>query len=90
MLIGILNACYHLNLSGLLLNAYILDDQGIYYYIAMDNVFLMTRKSSACERCLLKRYSDRNPASLIAKIWKWHTGWCPGWKAYQKSLQENS
>jgi hypothetical protein len=23
---------------------------------------------------------------MIARIWTWHTKWCPGWKAYQESL----
>lgn len=34
-----------------------------------------------------KRY-DRNPASLLSRIWKWHTGWCPGWKSYLQSLPD--
>jgi hypothetical protein len=22
----------------------------------------------------------------MSRLWKWHTGWCPGWKAYQAHL----
>jgi hypothetical protein len=25
--------------------------------------------------------------SLLARLWRWHTTWCPGWKAYQKDRQ---
>jgi hypothetical protein len=24
----------------------------------------------------------------MARIWRWHTKWCPAWKAYQKELAE--
>jgi hypothetical protein len=24
------------------------------------------------------------PTSLLGRIWRWHTRWCPGWKAYQR------
>ena len=39
-----------------------------------------------CETCALRAKAEANPKSLIAKLWKWHTGWCPGWKAYQAHL----
>jgi hypothetical protein len=48
----------------------------------------MAEKKFACETCPLRRYSDRRPQSIISRVWRWHTGWCPGWKAYQKSLAE--
>jgi hypothetical protein len=41
---------------------------------------------SKCEQCRLRAYAERKPDSLLARIWRWHTGWCPGWKAYQKEL----
>lgn len=43
-----------------------------------------------CENCDLKRYAERRPGSLLARLWRWHTGWCPGWKAYAKWLAEKS
>jgi hypothetical protein len=44
-----------------------------------------------CGMCKLRQYAERKPESIIGKIWLWHTKWCPGWKAYQKSLKsENS
>ena len=45
-------------------------------------------KMYSCRRCRIKAYAERRPGSLIARIWRWHTGWCPGWKAYQRSLAE--
>ena len=44
---------------------------------------------SKCAQCWFRDYAERNPNSLLARIWRWHTGWCPGWKAYQKELAEN-
>jgi hypothetical protein len=39
-----------------------------------------------CEDCALRRKAEANPAKWWAKLWRWHTGWCPGWKAYQRHL----
>ncbi|MBN1322376.1 MAG: hypothetical protein JW986_00035 [Methanotrichaceae archaeon] len=47
----------------------------------------MAEKSYQCERCPLRRYAEKRPGSILARIWHWHTGWCPGWKAYQESLK---
>jgi hypothetical protein len=47
-------------------------------------------KAMGCETCRLKAYAERKPRSIIARIWRWHTGWCPGWKAYQKALAEQA
>lgn len=39
-----------------------------------------------CEDCGLRRFAERKPDSLVARIWRWHTSWCPGWEVYQQSL----
>jgi hypothetical protein len=41
-----------------------------------------------CANCGIRRVAEANPNSLVSRIWKWHTGWCPGWNAYQKALAE--
>jgi hypothetical protein len=41
-----------------------------------------------CETCKLRARYDKNPKSLLGRFWKWHTGWCPGWKSYVKSLPD--
>jgi len=44
--------------------------------------------SSNCGVCKLRAYAEKKPDSFIAKFWRWHTKWCPGWKAYQKELAQ--
>ena len=43
---------------------------------------------SGCANCTFRAFYDKNPQSLLGRLWKWHTGWCPGWKSYLKSLSE--
>lgn len=42
-----------------------------------------------CEKCPLRSRYDRNPKSLLGRFWKWHTNFCPSWKKYVLSLEEN-
>ena len=39
-----------------------------------------------CEECMLRQNAEDNPKSFKARLWRWHTRWCPGWKAYQNYL----
>lgn len=39
-----------------------------------------------CENCKMRAYAEKKPNSIWAKLWRWHTTWCPGWKAYQEEL----
>jgi hypothetical protein len=41
-----------------------------------------------CETCGLRARYDKKPTSILGRFWKWHIGWCPGWKSYLKSLPE--
>jgi hypothetical protein len=43
---------------------------------------------SRCETCRGRAWAERHPRSLLARLWRWHTTWCPGWKAYQRGLKE--
>ena len=43
-----------------------------------------------CASCKFRAKYDHNPRSILGRIWKWHTGWCPGWKAYLKSLPKEA
>jgi hypothetical protein len=45
-----------------------------------------SEKTFACETCQMRMKSEANPKTLMARLWRWHTGWCPGWKAYQAHL----
>lgn len=40
-----------------------------------------------CATCGMRAKADSNPKSFKARLWRWHTGWCPGWKMYQKALK---
>jgi len=42
--------------------------------------------SNGCKDCSLRAKYDNNPQSILGRIWKWHIGWCPGWKKYITSL----
>ena len=36
----------------------------------------------------MRRKYEANPRSLVSRFWHWHTRFCPGWKAFMKSLSE--
>lgn len=44
---------------------------------------------SRCDVCKFRACAERKPESFIAWLWRWHTRWCPGWKAYQAELDRN-
>jgi hypothetical protein len=44
---------------------------------------------SNCSTCWFRKKYDNNPQSLLGRLWRWHTNWCPGWKKYVQSLPEN-
>lgn len=41
---------------------------------------------SKCATCSMRLNAQKNPRSFGARLWRWHTKWCPGWKAYLKEL----
>jgi len=41
---------------------------------------------TGCEDCSLRARYDAEPRSLLGRIWRWHTRFCPGWKRYMSSL----
>lgn len=43
---------------------------------------------SNCENCKLRLKYDNKPKSLMGRIWRWHIGWCPGWKGYMASVDD--
>jgi len=46
-------------------------------------------KSNAyrCKNCPIRATAEANPKKLLSRIWRWHTTWRPGWKAYQEHLK---
>jgi hypothetical protein len=41
-----------------------------------------------CENCPVRARYDKAPRSLVGRLWRWHIGFCPGWKKYFASLDE--
>ena len=41
-----------------------------------------------CEQCSIRAKYDKAPKSLIGRFWRWHINFCPGWKKYLNSLDE--
>ena len=43
-------------------------------------------RAHPCSRCFFRSRHDRNPKSLLGRLWRWHIAFCPGWKKYLKTL----
>lgn len=41
-----------------------------------------------CSECVMRAKYDQNPKSFAGRFWRWHINFCPGWKAFMKSLPE--
>ena len=41
-----------------------------------------------CEQCPIRVKYDKSPKSLVGRFWRWHINFCPGWKGYMRSLDE--
>ncbi|MBO8158765.1 hypothetical protein [Thermosyntropha sp.] len=41
-----------------------------------------------CENCKIRQKAEKNPDSILSRIWRWHTKWCPGYKSYQAELKK--
>ncbi len=46
--------------------------------------------ASGCATCRFRAYAERKPRSFLARLWRWHTTWCPGWKQYQRELAQQA
>jgi hypothetical protein len=42
-----------------------------------------------CENCTFRAKYDKTPKSFLGRLWRWHAGWCPGWKSYMASLPQD-
>lgn len=41
-----------------------------------------------CATCPFRARYDKNPKSILGRIWRWHINFCPGWKKYMESLSD--
>jgi len=44
---------------------------------------------TGCATCSFRAKYDEKPKSFLGRIWRWHANFCPGWKAYMKSLPDD-
>ena len=44
---------------------------------------------SGCATCSFRAKYDEKPKSFLGRLWRWHANFCPGWKAYMKSLPDD-
>jgi hypothetical protein len=42
-----------------------------------------------CATCSFRAKYDEKPKSFLGRVWRWHANFCPGWKAYMKSLPDD-
>ena len=42
-----------------------------------------------CATCSFRAKYDARPQSLLGRLWRWHASFCPGWKAYMRSLPDD-
>lgn len=45
-------------------------------------------KESSCATCGFRARYDNNPKSFLGRLWRWHAGFCPGFKGYITALPE--
>jgi hypothetical protein len=41
-----------------------------------------------CARCGLRKKYDEKPRSFLGRLWRWHAGWCPGFRQYMANLPD--
>ena len=42
-----------------------------------------------CANCSFRAKYDARPQSFLGRLWRWHANFCPGWKAYMRSLSDD-
>ena len=42
-----------------------------------------------CATCSFRAKYDEKPKSFLGRVWRWHANFCPGWKAYMKTLPDD-
>ncbi len=41
-----------------------------------------------CGSCKFQKKYDNKPKAFVGRLWRWHAGWCPGFKKYIRSLPD--
>jgi hypothetical protein len=43
-----------------------------------------------CATCAWRAKYDQKPKSFAGRLWRWHANFCPGWRAFMKSLPDEA
>ncbi|MBI5668220.1 MAG: hypothetical protein HZC41_09455 [Chloroflexi bacterium] len=43
-----------------------------------------------CAACQLRAQAEAHPKTWKARLWRFHTRFCPGWKSYQVALAKQA
>ncbi len=46
-------------------------------------------EEKSCANCDFRKKYDDDPRSFLGWLWRFHAGFCPGWKAYITSLPDD-
>ena len=49
---------------------------------------MSTSNEKPCANCKMRAKYDNDPKSLTGRFWRWHINFCPGWKGYLASMDE--
>lgn len=42
-----------------------------------------------CATCAWRAKYDERPRSFLGRLWRFHANFCPGWKAFLRSLPDD-
>ncbi|MDA3904802.1 MAG: hypothetical protein PF484_01885 [Bacteroidales bacterium] len=45
-------------------------------------------KTQTCEDCKMRAKYDEKPKSFAGRFWRWHIKFCPGWKIYMNTIDD--
>ena len=43
-----------------------------------------------CETCKFRALFDKKPKSILGRVWRWHINFCPGWKLFFTSQDDDA
>lgn len=53
-----------------------------FVHLKLEPSLLLFMAQYPCENCKLRAHYDKNPKSVLGRLWRWHINFCPGFKAY--------
>lgn len=47
---------------------------------------MTTQTTYVCDYCPIRKHAEEHPDTLKARMWRWHTSFCPMWNTYQERI----